>query len=61
MTEPAGGHPSRMESQRPTPTADDVKQDNADAPDYKDLQPPETTQDPVEDPDAVREPGHTKS
>ena len=50
-----------MESPRPTPTADDVKQDKADAPDYKDLQPPETTQDSVEDPDAVREPGHTKS
>ena len=50
-----------MESERPTPTADDVKQDDADAPSVQDLQPPETTQDPVEDPDADREPGQTKS
>ena len=32
-----------------------------DAPDYRDVQPSETTQDPVEDTDADREPGPTKS
>lgn len=50
-----------METERPTPQPGDADPGDADAPKVGDLQPPETTQDPVEDPDADREPGHTKS
>ncbi len=50
-----------METERPTPGPGDVDPADADPPSVGDLQPPETDQDPVEDPDADREPGHTKS
>ncbi len=41
-------------------TPDDAKPSD-DAPDYRDITAPDTDQDPVEDPDADREPGRTKS
>ena len=50
-----------METERPTPQPGDATPDMDDAPKPGDLQPPDTTQDPVEDPDADREPGRTKS
>ena len=51
-----------MESERPQQpiTPDDAKPAD-DAPDYREMTAPETDQDPVEDPDADREPGHTTS
>ena len=51
-----------METERPQPeiTPDDAKPSD-DAPDHREMTAPETEQDPVEDPDADREPGPGKS
>ena len=51
-----------MESERQHPiTPDDATPTGDDAPDYREMTAPETDQDPVEEPDADREPGRTKS
>ena len=50
-----------METERPTAQPGDGGPGHADPPEVGDLRPRETTQDPVEAPDAGREPGHTKS
>jgi hypothetical protein len=50
-----------METERPTPRPGDANPDMDDAPTTGDLAPPDTDQDPVEDPDAEREPGRGKS
>ena len=51
-----------METERPQHpiTPDDAKPSD-DAPDYRETTAPETDQDPVEEPDADREPGAGKS
>ena len=56
-----GGHPVGMETERPTPRPGDADPDMDDAPEPGDLAQPDTEQDPVEDPDATREPGPGKS
>ncbi len=61
MTSPTAGHPVDMETERPTPRPGDAAPDLDDAPTPGDLAPPDTDQDPVEDPDAEREPGRGKS
>ncbi len=57
------GIPHPMESERTQHpiTPDDATPTDEDTPSHRDVTAPETGQDPVEDPDADREPGHTKS
>ena len=51
-----------MESERSDhPITPDDAKPSGDMPDPREVTAPETDQDPVEDPDADREPGHTKS
>jgi flavin-dependent dehydrogenase len=61
LTRAAGGHHRVMETERPTPQPGDADPSKADPPSVADRQPPDTAQDPVEDPDADREPGPTRS
>jgi hypothetical protein len=42
-------------------TPDDATPSDRDAPDHREITAPDSDQDPVEEPDADREPGHTKS
>ena len=51
-----------METERqPHPITPDDATPSDDAPDYRETTAPETDQDPVEEPDAAREPGPGKS